>query len=187
MNLVRSKKSKVSANSQNVNWTSNWVKNLNKNFNSGLTLVEVLIATSMILVFLLAFSGVHNLYLKTAFSNGEVIKAAELAEESLEVVRFLRDSSWNTNIAPLSLDIDYYLVFEGGEWQVTTTEALIDSIFERVVTLSAVYRDASADIISGGGTLDPGTLMVVSSVSWSRGGATTTKSISTYITNIFAN
>lgn len=164
------------------------MKNLNKNPNSGLTLVEVLIATSVILVFLLAFSSVHNLYLKTAFSNGEVIKATELAEESLEVVRFLRDSSWNTNIAPLSLDTDYYLVFEGGEWQVTTTEALIDSLFERVVTLSAVYRDdVSADIVSGGGTLDPSTLLVASSVSWSRGGATTTKSISTYVTNIFAN
>ena len=163
------------------------MKNLNKNLNSGLTLVEVLIATSIILVFLLAFSSVHNLYLKTAFSNGEIIKATELAEESLEVVRFLRDSSSNTNIAPLSLGTGYYLVFEGGEWQVTTTEALVDSLFERVVTLSAVYRDASADIVSGGGTLDPGTLMVVSSVSWSRGGATTTKSISTYITNIFAN
>ncbi|MDO8471237.1 MAG: prepilin-type N-terminal cleavage/methylation domain-containing protein [bacterium] len=164
------------------------MKNLNKNFNSGLTLVEVLIATSIILVFLLAFSSVHNLYLKTAFSNGEVIKATELAEESLEVVRFLRDSSWNTNIAPLSLGTDYYLVFEGGGWQVTTTEALVDGLFERVVTLSAVYRDASADIVSGGGgTLDPGTLLVVSSVSWSRGEATTTKSISTYITNIFAN
>lgn len=163
------------------------MENLNKNSNSGLTLVEVLIATSMILVFLLAFSGVHNLYLKTAFSNGEVVKATELAEESLEVVRFLRDSSWNTNIAPLSLDTDYYLVFEGGGWQVTTTKTPIDTIFERVVTLSAVYRDVSADIISGGGTLDPDTLMVVSSVSWSRGGVATTKSISTYLTNLFDN
>ncbi len=163
------------------------MKNLNKNFSSGLTLVEVIIATSIILVFLLAFSSVHNLYLKTAFSNGEIIKATELAEESLEVVRFLRDSSWNTNIAPLSLDTDYYLVFDAGNWQVTTTDIWMDNAFERKIRLSAVYRDASADIVSNSGTLDPGTLMVVSSVSWSRGGATTTKSISTYITNIFAN
>src|SRR3989344_7318555 len=93
------------------------MKKFNQSLNSGLTLVEVLIATSIILVFLLAFLGVYNLYLKTAFSNGEVIKAAALAEESLEIIRFLRDSSWNTNIVPLSLDTDYYLVFEGGEWQ----------------------------------------------------------------------
>ena len=55
------------------------MKNFNRNLNLGLTLVEVLIAASIILVFLLALFGVHNLYLKTAFSNGKVIKAAGLA------------------------------------------------------------------------------------------------------------
>src|SRR3989338_1492247 len=79
------------------------MNNSNKSSNEGLTLVEVLIATSIISAFLLALFGVHNLYLKTALSNGEVIKATGLAEESLEVMRFLRDSSWSANIAPLSL------------------------------------------------------------------------------------
>ncbi|MDO8589762.1 MAG: prepilin-type N-terminal cleavage/methylation domain-containing protein [bacterium] len=161
------------------------MKNPQKHLNRGLTLVEVLIATSIILIFLMALLGAHNLYLKTALANGEVVKGAYLAEEGAEVVRFLRDSSWDTNIASLSLDTDYYLVWSGGAWQVTTAETLIDSVFERTITLSAVYRDASADIVSSGGTLDPDTLMVVSSVSWPKNGITTTKSISTYITNIF--
>jgi len=163
------------------------MKKFNQSLNSGLTLVEVLIATSIILVFLLAFLGVYNLYLKTAFSNGEVIKAAALAEESLEIIRFLRDSSWNTNIVPLSLDTDYYLVFEGGEWQVIATNIWVDDAFERNVRLSAVYRDASGDIVSSGGVLDPGTLLVVSSVSWPSSAGTTTKSISTYLADIFDN
>ncbi|MDO8569949.1 MAG: prepilin-type N-terminal cleavage/methylation domain-containing protein [bacterium] len=161
------------------------MKNLNKNAHPGLTLVEVLIATSIILVFLLAFFGVHNLYLKTAFSNGEIIKATALAEESLEVIRFLRDSSWDTNIVPLSLDVDYYLVFVGGVWQVTTANIFIDNIFERKVRFSAVYRDSSGDIVASSGTIDTNTLLVVSSVSWLNGVATTTKSISTYLTNLF--
>ena len=163
------------------------MKNLNKNSDPGLTLVEVLIATSIILVFLLALLGVHNLYLKTAFSNGDVIKAAELAEEGLEVARFLRDSSWSVNIVPLSLGTNYGLVFNAGVWQATTTNIWVYGIFKRVVTFSAVYRNASADIVSSGGTLDPGTLKVISTVSWPSGGATTTKSVSTYITNIFGN
>jgi len=184
MNPVRSKKSKVSVNSQNVNWTSNGVNNLNKNSSSGLTLVEVLIATSIILAFLLALFGVHNLYLKTAFSNGEVIQATELAEESLEVMRFLRDSSWDANIVPLSLDVNYGLVLDLGTWQATTTNIWVDNTFERTVVLSAVYRDPSGDIAPGGGTLDPGALLVVSNVSWWKDGATTTKSISTYLTDL---
>src|SRR3989344_4495337 len=102
------------------------MKNFKKNLNHGLTLVEVLIATSIILVFLLAFFGVHNLYLKTAFSNGDVIKATELAEEGLEAMRFLRDSSWDVNIAPLTLDTDYDLIFSAGNWQVSPTNILVD-------------------------------------------------------------
>jgi len=160
------------------------MNNSNKSSNEGLTLVEVLIATSIISAFLLALFGVHNLYLKTALSNGEVIKATGLAEESLEVMRFLRDSSWSANIAPLSLDVDYGLVFDAGVWQVTADNIWIDDTFERTITLSAVYRDSSGDIISSGGTLDPDTLLLVSNVSWSNRGATTTKSISTYLTNL---
>lgn len=163
------------------------MNNLNKNSSPGLTLVEVLIATSIILAFLLALFGVHNLYLKTAFSNGEVIKATELAEESLEVMRFLRDSSWDANIASLSLGVNYGLVFDLGTWQATTTNIWVGDSFERTVVLSEVYRDASGDITPGGGTLDPGTLLVVSNVSWSRNGATTTKSISTYLTDLLDN
>lgn len=161
------------------------MKNFNRNLNPGLTLVEVLIAASIILVFLLALFGVHNLYLKTAFSNGEVIKAAGLAEEGLEAMRFLRNSSWDTNIASLALDTDYNLVFDAGSWQAVTSNILIDNLFERKVRLSAVYRDASGEIVSSGGTLDPDTVLVVSTVSWPSGGATTTKTISTYLTNIF--
>lgn len=160
------------------------MENFNKNSNSGLTLVEVLIATTIILAFLLALFGAHNLYLKTAFSTGDVIKASGLAEEGLEAMRFLRDSSWDSNILPLVLDTNYGLVWNAGTWQVSTTNIWVDGAFERTVSLSAVYRDVSGDIVSSGGTLDPDTLLVVSTVAWPSGIATTTKSISTYLTNL---
>jgi len=153
----------------------------------GLTLVEVLVATSIILAFLLALLSAHSLYLKTALSNGETIKATILAEESLEAMRFLRDSSWSTNITPLSLDTDYSLIFNTGVWQTDVTNIYVDNIFERRVRLLSVYRDGSGDITSSGGTLDPNTVLVVSNVSWLKAGATTTKSISTYLTNLFDN
>lgn len=158
-----------------------------KNSNGGLTLVEVLIATSVILAFLLVLFGVHNTYLKAVFSNGEIIKATELGEEGLEVIRFLRDSSWDTNIAPLAVDTDYFLVLNNGVWQATGTYTLIDGLFERKVRLGAVYRDANGNIVPSGGTLDPDSLLVNSSVSWQYRGATTTKSVSTYVVNIFDN
>ena len=118
---------------------------------------------------MLALLGVHNLYLKTALSNGEALKAVYLAEEGIENIRFLRDVSWSTNISGL-----------------TSLSTTIDN-FYRTVTLSEVNRDANSDIVSSGGTVDINTKLVVSSVSWWNGVSTTTKSISTYITNLYAN
>jgi type II secretory pathway pseudopilin PulG len=157
-----------------------------KNLHMGLTLVEVIVSTSIILIFLLALFGAHNLYLKSALSNGEVIKATGLAEEGLEVVRYLRNSSWTTNIAPLSLNTDYYLVFDGN-WSVNTTNVYIDDLFERKIQFSQVFRDASGDMVTSGGTLDSSTLMVNSMVFWRNGTATSTKAIATYITDLYVN
>lgn len=155
--------------------------------NSGLTLVEVVVATSIILAFLLVLFGVNNLYLRTAFLNTGSIKATFLAEEGLEAVRFLRDASWTDNLASLTLSTNYSLSLESNSWQISSTNIFIDGTFERLITFSDVYRDSSGDIVSSGGTLDPNTKLVTANVSWQRGTATTTKSVSTYITNIFDN
>jgi len=163
------------------------MKNFRQKLNSGLTLVEVLIATSIILVFLVALLSVHSLYLRVALSNGNAIAAAYLAEEGIEAVRFLRDSSWDTNIAPLVLGTNYGVLWNGTTWATSTTNTWIDTGFARTVTFSAVYRDTNRDIVSSGGTLDPNTRLLVSSVSWPNAGATTTKSISTYLTDILEN
>jgi Tfp pilus assembly protein PilV len=152
-------------------------------FKKGLTLVEVVIASAIILAAVLSLLGVHSLYLKIALSSGQTVKATYLLEESLEAVRFLRDSSWDANIATLTLGTNYGVVWNGALWQLNSSNKWVDN-FERTVTLSAVYRDSSDDIVSSGGTLDTDTKLVVASVSWQSAGATTTRSISTYITNL---
>jgi len=156
----------------------------NRKYKTGLTIVEALIAIAVFVVLLLAVIGVYNFYLRIALSNGTSIKATFLAQEGLEAVRFMRDQSWD-NITSLSVDTSYGVVFESGTWAATTTEILIDSLFNREVILSEVYRDdATSQIVSSGGTLDPDTLKVTLNISWSNHSATTTKTVSTYISNI---
>jgi len=142
---------------------------ISNGMNKGLTLVEVVIASAIILAAVVGLLSVHSLYLKVALANAQTVKAAYLAEEGLEEIRFLRDSSWSINIANL-----------------TSTTTYIDG-FQRTITLDAVYRDSSDDIVSAPGTLDANTKLVSASVSWPKGGATTTKTISTYLTNIYEN
>jgi prepilin-type N-terminal cleavage/methylation domain-containing protein len=154
--------------------------------NKGLTLVEVMIASAIILTAVVTLLGVHNLYLKVAFSNSNAVKAAYLAEEGLEAMRFLRDLSWSTHLAPLAIGTEYGVVLSVSAWQVNPANKYVEN-FERTVSIALVYRDANGDIVASGGTLDPDTLLVTSSVAWASGGATTTKAIATYLTNLYEN
>ena len=153
----------------------------------GVTLVEVLVAAGIIMVFLTTLVSVHNTYLRSSFSNVDSVKASFLGEEGIEAVKGIRDSSWSANISPTTNGTPYYLVFAGGVWTLTTTSSQIDAKFYRKITFSAVNRDASNAITNSGGTLDTNVRKVNSEVSWLDRGATTTRSIDTYITNIFSN
>lgn len=135
----------------------------------GLTLVEVLVSATIITTFITALVGVFGLYMRESSSRVLEVKAIYLAEESVEMIKFLRSESWSENILNFS-----------------TTSETIDS-HERVVTLSDVYRNNDGDIVETGGTLDPGTKEVEVSVSWVGASGTSTRSIVTYITNLYDN
>lgn len=149
----------------------------------GISLVEVVISTAIILFFLTALIGVHNIYLRIGLTNSSAIKAAFLAEEGVEAVRFLRDASWEDNIEVLDLDTDYFLAFSSNAWALTTDNVYIDDTLERVIQFDPVYRDAEGHIVTSGGSLDEGILLVRVLVSWAGDSATTTRSVSTYLTN----
>lgn len=154
---------------------------------NGFTLVEVIVATSIILVFLSAMLGAYNLYLQMALTNTEKVKATFLLEEGIEAMKLIRDTSWTSGIANLGNNTPYSLAFSGTAWSATTTHSYVDGVFERYVTLAAVERNASSEIVSSGGTVDADTRLITVTVSWNDRGATSTRSLSTYLTNIFNN
>ncbi len=157
-------------------------------YSRGISLIEVLIASAIILTGVLALSSSFAAYVKFAYLNQKNIQAAYLAEEGLEAVTLLRDKSWSTYISPLTVETTYYLAWNATSsvWLATTTTQYIDSEFLRSFVLSAVYRDGS-DKIASSGTLDTNTKKVTVSVAYFQGHSTTTTSIATYITNLEAN
>ncbi|MFY9461907.1 MAG: hypothetical protein WAP51_01760, partial [Candidatus Sungiibacteriota bacterium] len=115
-------------------------------------------------------------------------QAAFLSEEGIEAVKGLRDADWDTKIASLTPDTDHWLVFSGDAWALTSTaQPFADKRFDRRVRISAVGRDSSDDIVGSGGAIDSGTKKITVSVAWFDRGATTTATLSTYITNLFNN
>lgn len=149
----------------------------------GFALIEIMVATSIILVALVALLSAVERSSELARQSLERDQAAFLLEEGAESVKLIRDNNW-TNISGLVLDTPYYLSFSGTSWSLETTPNKVD-IFTRTVTVSAVSRDGSDDIASSG-IVDTGTKKITVSVSWPSERGTLTESLSFYIANIFS-
>jgi Tfp pilus assembly protein PilV len=155
--------------------------------NRGFSIVEAIVASALCLGVLLGIAGAFSATLQSAFNNTPRVQASFLEEEGLEAVRVLRDNGWAANIAAKSTATNLYLTFTGGTWQWTATNTFVDSTFERKVVLDSVNRDGSQNIVSSGGSVDNAIRKVTVTVSWRQGNATTSKSLVTYLTNIFNN
>ena len=160
------------------------MRNLLKN-SSGFGLAEAVVAVGIIASFVVAVTGVNTLYISMAFENKNPFIASVMAEEGLEAVRFMRDQSWDNNIALVPLDVPFYLVFNNG-WFLDAVPPSPD-VFTRTVTFSAANRDPLDNIVAIGGTPDPDTRLVTISVSWQGKNGIITKNVKTYITDIFQN
>ena len=154
--------------------------------NRGIALIEIVIGAAIISTGILAASSAYSNYVSFAFANQKNVQAAFLLEEGLEVVSFLRDKGWTANISPLSTTTTYYLAFGSTDWATTTSPTYVDGEFLRSITVADVRRDGT-DKISASGTYDPNIKKITASVSYWQGHATTTRSISTYVSNLYNN
>lgn len=153
----------------------------------GFSLAEAIIASAISLFVILGITAFFSTIFSMSVANSARIQAAFLAEEGLEAARILRDLSWDDNIETQTVDTPFYLDFDGNSWQATSSNIYIDGLFEREIVLSAVNRDSNFNIVESGGSSDPNSRKITVSVSWSLGNSTTTKTISTYLTDIFNN
>ena len=155
--------------------------------NKGFSLVEILIGSSIICLSLILIINLETGISKIGLGSLSRVKAGMLAEEGVVAVRNIRNSSWQ-NINVLNNDVPYRLYWDqsGNVWRATTSVALIDNNFDRMITFSAVNRDAGTfDVVSSGGVVDYDTRKFVVSVSWQDTSGTSTRSVSSYIYNIY--
>lgn len=158
-------------------------------FSKGSTLVEIILAIGMVVLILPASLENQILYSRSASSNINLTKASLLLEESVEVMKFLSGNAWSSTITPLVSDQPYYLEFSGSTWSISPTPNTIDS-FTRTVILNDVYRTGNYNIDPNGmpgDILDPNTKKLTVTVSWTEKNTVLTRTLTTYIFNIFNN
>lgn len=151
----------------------------------GFGLAEIVIGAAIVSLALFGIIASVQIALRVSEESLSRTRASFLLEEGVEAARVLRDAGWSANIAGLVPGTRYYPAFSGGLWRATTTNIYIGG-FERYFVLDNVYRNGSDDIAASG-TLDANTRKVSVFVSWVTRTGTTTESVSTYLTNLFAN
>lgn len=158
-------------------------------YKKGMGLVEVVIASAIVMASLVSIMGVYNSMASLSLRNTDAIQATFLAEEGIEIVRILRDKGW-ANIASSTNGTEYsfYWNYASSTW-VSTTTIIESDIFERRVVYSPVYRDVNFNIASssGGTTLDTNSKKVTVTISWPSNNSTSTKSLDSYVFNTFNN
>jgi Tfp pilus assembly protein PilV len=157
----------------------------NISLQKGFSVIEILISASIITSIGIMIVLSFQLYTKISFRNNQNMQAALLFEETSEVIQFMRDQSWSNNIQNLDLDTEYFLNWNGTEYETTTEPSLING-FTRNFILSQVERDFNNNI-SNNGTLDPNTLLVNINVGWSERDSNNNLNTQMLIHNVYNN
>lgn len=152
----------------------------------GFSLIEVVIGSAIISVSLVAIIGVFSSLVSLSSKNTSRVQSSMLLEEGVEAVRTMRDFGWTSNIGSLTQNTPYYLYWNGSRWTATTTASTIDNYFSRTITLSPAYRDGNYDLTQSG-TVDSSARLIRVDVTWNEKGATSTKTLSSYVFNTFNN
>jgi type II secretory pathway pseudopilin PulG len=149
----------------------------------GVSIVEVLFGVSLFALITIFTTQTIALFLDNADRAQEEMHAVYLAEEGLEVVRYLRDDDWNT-LADLTVDTPYYLAITASTLATTTVPETIGGTYSRSFVLREVYRDSDDDIVASttaGAVVDTESKMVRMQVTW----GSESVSLQTILTNIF--
>ena len=157
-----------------------------RNEPDGFGLVEVIIGAAALALLIVVVMNALSSSLVLSQDSLRRTQAAYLLEEGVEAVRVMRDSSWNSSLGSLTASTTYYFMFFNNTWQATSTNIMIDNLFERKFVLSNVYRDSNKDIAPAG-TLDNNTKLVTVSIAWRDERGTTTQTMAAYLTNLFGN
>jgi type II secretory pathway pseudopilin PulG len=159
----------------------------NKKEERGFGLLEAVVGVAVISLTLIGLTSLFHSYLRVERENIATTQAIFLLEEGAELMRSLRDKSWSAEIAPLTSGTQYYISLNDGAVSVSETPVFVDGMFERFITLEDVNRDGDGNIVTSGGTLDPGTKTVTVSVAYPGRAGTTTKTLSTYLADVLGN
>jgi type II secretory pathway pseudopilin PulG len=146
--------------------------------------LEVVIGVSIAAVILTVAGNAMGQFINTGRSVTQKTQALYLAEEGLELIRFVRDTNW-ADVSVVPTDTTRYLSVTPTTVVITTTPEIIEG-FVRSFRFQNVYRNATTDDIvastTAGAVVDTSAKYVTVSVSY--GNPTTTVSLTSVLADL---
>jgi prepilin-type N-terminal cleavage/methylation domain-containing protein len=154
------------------------VNNFLKAKKSGFSLIELLLAIAMFALFALGFGVVITRGMDVNVLADEGAVANQYASEGIEAVRSIKNQSF----AALANTSATGVVQASSVWTFSGTSNDFAK-YHRVIKIEAVNR-TGGNIVTTGGTLDPDTKKITSTVTWlNKSSRAETLTLSTYLTN----
>lgn len=146
----------------------------------GFSVIELILTAAIFLIFSggAIFVVLHGFDLNRL--GEEETRANQYASEGIEAARSIKNQNFNslTNTASTGIIRNVSNV-----WSFSGTNNTSGK-FTRTLTISSVNRDVSGNIVTSGGTTDPDTKKVTSTVSWAAGPTRNNSiALTTYLTN----
>ena len=160
-----------------------FTKFLHSKATRGVSAIEIAVGVSIAALVIVFAVQTIGLFVNAGRTASEKTKAIYLAEDGLELIRYVRDGSWTT-ISGLAAGTTYYLNVTQTGVYVVTVPVTIDG-FTRSFRIANVYRNASDDIVTSttaGSSADTSSKYVTMTVTG--GASSTTVSMVTILTEI---
>lgn len=150
-----------------------------KKIRRGFSLIEIVLAIAIFATISTSMVGVVLQGLGLNRLSAEETIANQYASEGLEAVKSIKNQSYSL----LADTATVGLSSSSGVWVFSGTSNSIDK-YTRTISISPVQRDTSGNIVQSGGTADPSTKKITSTVNWTVSGSRQNSVLlSTYLTN----
>ncbi|MCJ7740183.1 hypothetical protein MUP32_02575, partial [Candidatus Microgenomates bacterium] len=127
----------------------------------GQLIVEFIIAVGLTTIFLPALLTGLVASREGKAQQTQRLEATTLLKEAEEAARIARENNWSS----VSTNGIYHPVVSGNTWNLASGDETINGYIRQIV-ISDVRRDGSGAIVLSGGTVDPSTKKIVTTVSW---------------------
>ncbi len=138
---------------------------MNINNKYGFSLVEVILSAALFMILATGSVAVIVQGLDSNRLGEEQSVAHQYAAEGIEAARSIKNQAF-TN---LTNSVSTGITRSGGVWVFSGSSNSFDSKYTRVLTIEDVRRDGNGHVVISGGTVDPLSKKVTSTVSWNFG------------------